>query len=92
MVFLRSHRFVVRTWLFSLSLFMVSTVSSEANEAAPAGESSTPTPSGGDSKVADTPHFDVMEYRIEGNSRLDNRLIEKTIYRFLGPNRSIDDV
>lgn len=39
-----------------------------------------------------TPQFDVWEYRVEGNSVLDNQLIEKTVYGFLGSSRSIDDV
>jgi hemolysin activation/secretion protein len=41
---------------------------------------------------AETARFDVLEYRVEGNTRLDNTTIEKTVYPFLGPSRSIDDV
>jgi hemolysin activation/secretion protein len=38
------------------------------------------------------PRFDVLEYRVEGNSALDTRSIEKTVYPFLGPGKSIEDV
>src|SRR5262245_27343492 len=36
--------------------------------------------------------FDVLEYRIEGNTVLATRLIEKAVLPFLGPARTIDDV
>lgn len=38
------------------------------------------------------PRFDVFEYRVEGNTVLDSKLIEKTVYGFLGPGKGIDDV
>lgn len=38
------------------------------------------------------PRFDVWEYRVDGNSALDPRVIEKTVYPFLGPAKSIGDV
>jgi len=38
------------------------------------------------------PLFDVFEYRIEGNTVLDNRAIESAVYGQLGPGKSIDDV
>ena len=38
------------------------------------------------------PRFDVMEFRIQGHSKLDSRLVEKTVYPFLGPKRSVEDV
>lgn len=40
----------------------------------------------------DTPRFDVWEYQIEGNSLIDIELIERAVYPYLGPDRSIDDV
>lgn len=41
-----------------------------------------------------SPAFDVCvwEYRVEGNSVLDQRVVEKTVYGFLGLCKSIDDV
>ena len=38
------------------------------------------------------PRFDVFEYRVEGNTVLDNRTIERVIYGQLGPGKTIDDV
>jgi hemolysin activation/secretion protein len=38
------------------------------------------------------PKFDVAEYRVEGNTVLPPQLIEDTVYPFLGPDRTIDDV
>ncbi|MFM8443415.1 MAG: ShlB/FhaC/HecB family hemolysin secretion/activation protein [Methylococcus sp.] len=36
--------------------------------------------------------FDVWEYQIQGNSVLENRTIEQTVYKFLGPGKSLTDV
>lgn len=38
------------------------------------------------------PRFDIFEYRIEGNSVLDRAEVERAVYRFLGPKRTIEDV
>lgn len=40
---------------------------------------------------ADAP-FQVNEFRVQGNTLLPSRTIEKTVYPFLGPDRSIQDV
>lgn len=37
-------------------------------------------------------HFDLLELRIKGNTLLDKTQLERTIYRFLGPKKSIDNV
>lgn len=42
--------------------------------------------------AAPKPTFDILEFRIEGNSVLPAIAIEKAVYPFLGPGRSIDDV
>lgn len=39
-----------------------------------------------------TPRFDVLEYRIEGNSVLAVDRIERAVYPFLGEQRSVADV
>ena len=44
------------------------------------------------STVAENPKFDVWEYQIQGNSVLENRTIEQTVYKFLGPGKSLTDV
>lgn len=36
--------------------------------------------------------FDLLELRVKGNSLLDKKQLERTVYRFLGPNKSIDNV
>jgi hemolysin activation/secretion protein len=38
------------------------------------------------------PLFDLLELQVDGNSVLDADTIEKTVYPFLGPNKSIDTV
>lgn len=36
--------------------------------------------------------FDVWEFRVEGNTLLDSDLIERTLLRFTGPNKTLEDV
>lgn len=36
--------------------------------------------------------FDLFELRVKGNTLLDKKQLERTIYPFLGPNKSIDNV
>ncbi len=43
-------------------------------------------------KAEDKNRFDIWEFDIEGNSLLDTQLIERTVYRFLGPDRSLKDI
>lgn len=38
------------------------------------------------------PRFDVWEYRVEGSTVLEQQVIERTVYPFLGPEKTIDDV
>ena len=44
------------------------------------------------SAKGDSVTFDVMEFRVLGNSVLDNRAIERAVYPFLGPHKTLDDV
>lgn len=37
-------------------------------------------------------NFSVWEYRVEGNTQLENRSIEKTVYPFMGENKGLTDV
>lgn len=39
-----------------------------------------------------TPRFDVLEYRVEGNSVLPVESIERAVYPFMGERRTVDDV
>lgn len=36
--------------------------------------------------------FDVWEYQVSGNTLMESKLIERAVYPFLGPNKTIDDV
>ncbi|GAB6142013.1 ShlB/FhaC/HecB family hemolysin secretion/activation protein [Methylosoma difficile] len=36
--------------------------------------------------------FDLMELRVKGNTLLERKELERTVYRFLGPKKSIDTV
>ncbi len=38
------------------------------------------------------PRFDILEFRIEGNTVLDVPRIERAVYAFMGERRSVDDV
>lgn len=38
------------------------------------------------------PHFDMMEIQVEGNTVLDQQLIEKLVYPYLGTSKTVDDV
>jgi hemolysin activation/secretion protein len=42
--------------------------------------------------IAEGVTFDIYEYEIEGNTVLPQTTVEKTVYGFLGPGRTIDDV
>ncbi len=37
-------------------------------------------------------HFDIWQYDIEGSTLLESRLVERTVYPYLGPNRTIKDI
>jgi hemolysin activation/secretion protein len=49
------------------------------------GERADPAP-------PDATPFDILEYRVAGNTRLPKLDIEKAVYPFLGPHRTIKDV
>ena len=38
------------------------------------------------------PAFDMLEMQVDGNSVLDQQLIEKTLYPFLGTGKTVSDV
>ncbi|MBS1213159.1 MAG: hypothetical protein H6R26_1776, partial [Proteobacteria bacterium] len=48
------------------------------------------TPAGPQQQEQET--FDIREYRVRGNTRLPVRDIERTVYDFLGPARTVVDV
>jgi hemolysin activation/secretion protein len=73
------------------ALALIGLAGSAARAEGEAGAGTAPAlPNQGETEEA--PRFDVWEYRIEGNTRLDSKIIEKTVYPFLGPGKSIGDV
>ncbi|MEK7322152.1 MAG: ShlB/FhaC/HecB family hemolysin secretion/activation protein [Pseudomonadota bacterium] len=46
----------------------------------------------GDLTSASKPRFDLWELRVSGNSLLGIQEVERTLYRFLGAGKSVDDV
>ncbi len=45
-----------------------------------------------ESQPADDAHFDLMELRVKGNTLLERTLLERTVYAYLGPKKTIDTV
>ena len=81
------------------SLFGCLLLLAQSMEHSHAGESPAESPQPAETAPASpngsaeaAPHFDIWEYRVDGNSALDPRIIEKTVYPFLGPGKSIGDV
>ncbi len=46
----------------------------------------------GDAAPQQNNHFDLLELRVKGNTLIEKKQLERTIYPFLGPNKSIDNV
>lgn len=57
-----------------------------ANESAADGEAAVPP------ARQEDPRFDVWEYQVSGSTLLPAQDIERTVYPFLGPGRTIEDV
>jgi hemolysin activation/secretion protein len=51
-----------------------------------------PTTRQPETKAQAEPRFDILEYRVEGNSVLTREQIERAVYPHLGPRRTIADV
>jgi hemolysin activation/secretion protein len=43
-------------------------------------------------KAEPQPKFDLLELRVKGNTKLKNAVVERAVYPFLGPQKTIDDV
>ncbi len=70
---------------FLLPLMLVSgVVGADGNGSGPVG--ALPT------SATPVQRFDVWEMRVKGNTLLDEILIERTLYPFVGPGKGIDDV
>lgn len=42
--------------------------------------------------TGEKPVFDILEYDVDGNKSLETKTIEKTVYPYLGTDRTLDDV
>ncbi len=42
--------------------------------------------------VGEQPKFDVLDFQIAGNTVLDDETLERTVYPFMGPGKSVDDM
>ncbi|QSA97269.1 ShlB/FhaC/HecB family hemolysin secretion/activation protein [Methylococcus sp. EFPC2] len=71
-----------RKWGWILGLIWLTTLGPAWAEDATAPEAGATAP----------PTFDLLEIRVVGNSVLDNRTIEKTVYPFLGPGKGIAEI
>ena len=56
---------------------------------APAAENSA---ANGQEQAAAPAKFDLLELRVKGSTLLDKKQLERTVYRYLGPGKSVDDV
>lgn len=43
-------------------------------------------------QTAELPKFDVLDFQIAGNTVLDEETLERTVYPFMGPEKTVDDV
>lgn len=39
-----------------------------------------------------SPRFDIWEFNVEGNTLLDTKMVERAVYQYLGPAKTINDV
>ncbi len=57
-----------------------------------AEDTAAPAASGADQQQTKSPRFNIWEIQVSGNTLLDRTIIEKTVYPFLGEQKSIADV
>lgn len=73
-------------------VLMAALLASGSLSALAADQVSTPS-NGSQTDQAGAPaKFDLLELRVKGNTLLDKKQLERTVYRFLGPDKSIDNV
>jgi len=56
------------------------------------GSSPSPATPGSPSAAKPERRFDVREYVVEGNTVLDGRVVERAVYGYLGPQRTMGDI
>lgn len=60
--------------------------------AAAYAEAPTPSSTAPQASEPEAHRFDIWELQVEGNTLLERTLVERTVYPFLGPAKSVDDV
>jgi hemolysin activation/secretion protein len=73
---------VGRFWLKGLHIMLLSSAS----------WANIPPEQAGEAPQSAAGEFDVWEYQIDGNTTLDNQVIEKTVYRYLGEHKTLADI
>jgi hemolysin activation/secretion protein len=74
-------------WLVCGAAAMLAAQESRAQDAAP---ESAPVQQA--AQPAQPAQFDLLELRVKGSTLVDKKQLERTVYPFLGPNKSIDNV
>ncbi|MDD2739148.1 MAG: ShlB/FhaC/HecB family hemolysin secretion/activation protein [Methylomonas lenta] len=83
-----NHTFWVKAYFVVACCGLVSLSEAWGQEAEVQAESATSQPVAPQQPAS----FDLMELRVKGNTMLDKKQLERTIYPFLGPKKSIDNV
>ena len=77
-------KFRARSCLWAALCFSCVIAAAQGVVAAPAASASAP--------AAAQPHFDILEFQVEGNTVLPDEAIEQAVLPFLGPDRQMDSV
>jgi hemolysin activation/secretion protein len=67
-------------------------VAQQAPDAPPAHAASEATGAGSTPADSSDQSFDILEYRVLGNTVLEAREVERSVYPFLGPTKTLKDV
>ena len=79
------------SWTLAECAFALAAIIALEGSAATAIAAAAPPPAPADN-TAPVAYFNVHEYRVLGNTTLDNREIEKVLYPLLGDHKSLADV
>jgi hemolysin activation/secretion protein len=74
----------LKAWL-AVCLLAAQSLSHAAEQAAPIEKPSAAV-------AEEKPPFDVFDFQIDGNTVLDDETLEKAVYGFLGPDKTVDDM
>ncbi len=82
----RGVAFASLAWLASIAIVPLAAAEETAKTGVPQYANSSANPA----KKQQT--FDIWEYQLQGNTLLSRVVIEKTLYPYLGPDKTIEDV